>query len=110
MNSEDFDSVFSCAKKFAEKNFLILARENKYNYPRLGLIVAKKNVKLAVGRNRIKRIVRESFRNNKDLIKNVDVVFIAKSGIDKLNSKELRNQLDNQWKKLQKYYNTQLSL
>jgi ribonuclease P protein component len=94
LNSEDFDLVFSRAKKFSEKKFLLLTRKNKYSYPRLGLIVAKKNVKLAVKRNRIKRIVRESFRNNKDVIKNTDVVFIAKLGIDKLSNKELRDKLD----------------
>lgn len=107
MYCESLKPRIALSKKTNEKFFLILTKKNKYNYPRLGLIVAKKNVKLAVKRNRIKRIVRESFRNNKDLIKNIDIVFIAKPGIDKLSSKELRNKIENQWEKLQKYYNTQ---
>ena len=83
--------------------FLLLVNKNEYNYPRLGLIIAKKNVKLAVKRNRIKRIVRESFRNQK-LIKNLDVIFLAKKGIGGLSNQELRDQLNIQWGKIHAYY------
>jgi ribonuclease P protein component len=103
LKSEDFNLVFSNAEKFAEKFFLFLVSKNKDNYSRLGLIVAKKNVKLATKRNKIKRIVRESFRNQQEL-KNLNIIFIAKKEIDNLNSKELRDQLDKQWEKIHNYY------
>jgi len=80
-----------------------LVCKNKYNYSRLGLIIAKKNVKLAVKRNRIKRIVRESFRNQ-NLIKNLDVIFLVKKGIGELSNQELRDQLEIQWEKVNSYY------
>ena len=103
MKSEDFNLVFSDAEKFAKIFFLLLVSKNKYNYSRLGLIVAKKNVKLATKRNKIKRIVRESFRKQQEL-KNLDIIFIAKKEINNLNSKKLRDQLDKQWKKIHDYY------
>jgi ribonuclease P protein component len=107
LNSGDYDAVFSHAKKFTQRNFLLLVSKNKYDYARLGIIVAKKKVKLAVKRNRIKRITRESFRNNQNLIKNLDVIFLAKEGIDELSNQELRDQLNIQWKKIHAYYNNQ---
>ena len=41
------------------------AKPNTFGYSRLGLIVAKKVMRRAVDRNRIKRILREVFRVNK---------------------------------------------
>lgn len=40
----------------------LYARPNAVQVPRLGFIVAKRHVKHAVRRNRVKRIIRESFR------------------------------------------------
>lgn len=39
-----------------------MARPNECGYPRLGMIVAKRLLKRAVDRNRVKRCVRETFR------------------------------------------------
>ncbi len=49
---------------------------------RLGLVVGRKLVKSAVGRNRIKRILREQFRQRRAGLPTVDVIFrlIAKPG------------------------------
>ncbi len=60
---EDFDTVFrSPQHKIFMKGFLLLACANRLGYPRLGMVIAKKSVKLAVRRNYIKRRLRESFR------------------------------------------------
>ena len=59
---------FSAVIRFrwvATGDFLqIYAKPNKINYPRLGLIVAKKVARRAVERNRVKRLLREFFRVN----------------------------------------------
>ncbi len=49
---------------------------------RLGLVVGRKLVKSAVGRNRIKRVLREQFRLRRAGLPKVDVIFrlIAKPG------------------------------
>jgi len=62
--TDEFSAVirFRC---IATGDFLqIYAKPNNTNYPRLGLIVAKKVTRRAVERNRIKRLLREFFRVN----------------------------------------------
>ncbi|STO63775.1 ribonuclease P [Haemophilus parahaemolyticus] len=59
----------------------LLARLNTAENPRLGLTVAKKHLKRAHDRNRIKRIVRESFRLKQHELPNMDFVFVAKGGL-----------------------------
>jgi ribonuclease P protein component len=68
---------------------------------RLGLVVAKKNVKLATQRNRIKRIVRESFRSHQ-FAQSRDIVFLARRGIADLDNKQLFEQLESLWRKLER--------
>lgn len=45
---------------------------------RLGLVVAKRNVKLAVARNKLKRLIRESFRRQQVQLNGLDVVVVVK--------------------------------
>ena len=57
---------------------------------RVGITVTKKVSSSAVGRNRVKRIVREVFRRNRDLFPEAcDVVFIAKRGAPELGYDEV---------------------
>ncbi len=56
----------------------MLAGSGGKPWARLGIVVAKKNVRLAVARNRLKRIVRESFRQQQDSLQGLDVVVIIK--------------------------------
>lgn len=60
---------------------------------RLGITVTKKVAK-AVGRNRVKRVVREVFRKNRSLFPvGCDVVVIAKSGAPALRYEDVRTEL-----------------
>ena len=45
---------------------------------RLGIVAAKRNVKLAVDRNRLKRFVRESFRLQQQQLSGLDLVVLIK--------------------------------
>jgi ribonuclease P protein component len=58
----EFKQVFNQAHRSGDESFRILARANELHHHRLGMAVSKKACPRAVGRNRIKRIVRESFR------------------------------------------------
>jgi len=63
LNAGDYQAVFDQSRlKVSTAELLFLANANGLDHPRLGLVVAKKNVRLAAQRNRLKRIVRESFR------------------------------------------------
>ncbi len=67
---------------------------------RLGLAVAKKNAKLAVQRNRIKRIIRESFRMHQTTIPAVDIVVMIRPAVVKADNKTLFAELGELWQKL----------
>jgi len=59
----EFKQVFQQPVRSGDRCFRVLARANEIHNHRLGMAVSKKVCSKAVGRNRIKRIVRENFRN-----------------------------------------------
>ncbi|OGT06505.1 MAG: ribonuclease P protein component [Gammaproteobacteria bacterium GWF2_41_13] len=75
-------------------------KPNEQGHARLGLILAKKQIRKANKRNRIKRIVRESFRHHKDLLQNRDIVIGARAGLERWSNQTLRQFLDAQWAQL----------
>jgi len=58
----EFKLVFQKPIRSTDNCFRILARANGIQRHRLGMAVSKKACSRAVGRNRIKRVIRESFR------------------------------------------------
>lgn len=68
----------------------------------MGLIAAKKHLKLAVQRNRFKRIARESFRLNQHLFTGVELILMARSGAAQASPAELRAAFDQAWQRLVK--------
>ncbi|WP_448212445.1 ribonuclease P protein component [Colwellia sp. MEBiC06753] len=95
-----FQQVFSKSSRYGSSHFTILVSNNSLNKPRLGFAVAKKRVKLAVQRNRIKRITRESFRLHQHDLPNIDIVVMVKSGIDNLDNDTINKQLVKIWRKI----------
>ena len=95
----EYDAVFSSKNRSSDKFFLFLAIKNSINIARLGLAVPKKNVSSAVERNRIKRIIRESFRSQKNRLKGRDVVVFVKK---QFNTKErdIKQTLVSHWDKI----------
>jgi len=74
----EFLSLKDSAQKYASRGILVVWRVNNLAHARLGVTVSKK-VGCAVTRNRIKRFVRETFRNNLLLLPAVDLNVIARS-------------------------------
>lgn len=58
----EFEHVFRQPVRSSDTCFRILARTNDTDSHRLGMAVSKKVCRGAVRRNRIKRVIRESFR------------------------------------------------
>lgn len=97
----DFQRVFQRAKyKISDRYLLILATPNGLQRPRLGLVIGKKNVRLAVQRNRVKRHIRESFRLNQHKLPDIDAIVLARSQLDQLSDSALDALLEKQWKRL----------
>lgn len=92
--------VFTKPIKYTDNFFTLLAIKNQHNYPRLGLAVAKKNIKKAVSRNFVKRIIRENFRLVQHKLINVDIVILTKKGTDNAPHKLLKKSLDKHFLRL----------
>ncbi|MDG2035473.1 MAG: ribonuclease P protein component, partial [Pseudomonadales bacterium] len=66
----------------------------------------KKHIPLSVNRNKIKRVIRESFRQqlNQDLVNSkmtsFDVIVLAKSSVRQLDNAQLNEELTKQWLRL----------
>ena len=100
----DYKSVFDGALfKVHQPHFLFLAKLTEQPNSRLGLVVAKKKVRRAHERNRIKRLARESFRlHQAQFNADIDIVVMPKLGIDAITNQELHQQLEFAWQKLQR--------
>lgn len=86
--------------KASGPDLVMLCRHNELGHPRLGLVIAKKHVRLANRRNRLKRLIRESFRSHHKHLPALDIVVLARKGADELDNQAVYRLLDKQWKKL----------
>lgn len=100
LKPDEFSRVFKQAIRSSDRMLTILAAENNLSHPRLGLAISKKNAKRAVDRNRIKRIIRESFRQNQSILPMVDLVVMAKPQTKSATNSELFASLEHHWNKL----------
>ena len=97
LEAKQYKRVFAEPVRQTNRFFTILARRNLIALPRLGLAISKKNIRLAKDRNRIKRIIRESFRHEKSGFANLDLVVMAKQDALKADNTELFNSLSALW-------------
>lgn len=94
LHSSDFKLVFDQPDyRASSREFLLLARCNQQTQPRLGLVIGKKSVRRAVGRNRIKRVMREQFRLSQQQMGGFDIVLLARRGADQFDTPQLQVQL-----------------
>ncbi|QAX82317.1 ribonuclease P protein component [Candidatus Pseudomonas adelgestsugas] len=101
LTAQNFTAVFASPTNTIPGNStLLLARKNDLNYPRLGLVISKKNVKLSVKRNRLKRLIRETFRLHQDKLIGWDIVIVARKGLGDIGNYKLIQHFGQLWKRL----------
>lgn len=76
--------------------------ENKKIGARLGLAISKKNCSLAKDRNKIKRIIRESFRKNITRLNGYDIVVLNNQLTHTKATNDLHKSLNMHWEKIHK--------
>ena len=78
----------------------MLARASGCECARLGLAIPRKQIRRAVERNRVKRLIRESFRRHQDLLRGLDVVVIGRSELAKKNTQGVFECLEDHWRQV----------
>jgi ribonuclease P protein component len=99
-DSTDFDRVFGNSRRSSDEFFTVLYRRNRLRYARLGLAIAKKRVRKAVGRNRLKRIIRESFRCAQKQLIGRDIVIMARRDAGSASNADLFASLCRHWQSM----------
>lgn len=99
-NPVDFAALRRDGKRIATRHFRTQYRLTQAGEPRLGMAVSRRVSKRAVVRNRIRRIVRESFRLRRSDLPNCDVLLVAQASTAALTGGELRSDLDGLWTQL----------
>jgi ribonuclease P protein component len=95
LNRKDFVNLNRSGKRYRTGHFTVLFKENGLIIARLGITVNRR-IGNAARRNRIKRLIREFFRLNKESFqKGYDFVVIANRGAHDLGFKDINEELGN---------------
>ena len=100
ITASDYRQVFVKPKKASTPELNFLYVKNNQSTSRLGLAIAKKQLPLAVDRNRVKRLIRESFRKHRLQLNSLDIVVMARKSLLNMDNTQVRQQLDKLWGQL----------
>lgn len=100
LQPDAYRRAFKHGDRYVDGCFVVIAVPNDLEVPRLGLAISKRRARLAVDRNRIKRMARERFRCWASVLPNVDIVILARSKTFSCNNQALAASLDRHWQRL----------
>ena len=101
----EFKRVFKKPVVSSDQCFKILARLNQEGSSRLGMAVSRQVDKRAVGRNRIKRVIRESFRHRYSVERVcLDFVVLPRRETATICNKRLFRSLQDHWSRLENQF------
>ena len=93
LKNREFQTVYESGISFANRNLVMYVLPNDLSDNRIGISVSKK-VGNSVVRHRVKRIIRESYRLNRDNVKNgLDIVVIARKEAKEKSYQELEQSM-----------------
>jgi len=100
LKTSDYDYVFQAPIKIHQPLATLYARSNNLKHARLGLLVSKRALRHAVARNRVKRLVRESFRLHGAQLKDYDIIFVARAALLNADNASITTGLAQMWEKI----------
>jgi len=101
LHPKDYQRVFKQGRKHRGPSFTFICRANEFTHARLGLAIAKRHIPTAVGRNRVRRMIREGFRLHQAILGNVDIVVIVQRNLpDIVRNQRWIEDLTQQWQLL----------
>ncbi|WP_053096144.1 ribonuclease P protein component [Frateuria defendens] len=96
----DFAAMRQASGRFGGRCFSVRFRPNGLDHARLGMAVSRRVSKRAVERNRIKRLLRESFRHHRHRLPAFDVLVIARESATSLPGPALLAEIEALWRRL----------
>jgi ribonuclease P protein component len=103
LKRHEFVALAKSGRRIQNENFIAVFAPARHGRSRLGVTVTKK-VGQAVKRNRIKRLVREFFRLNRQFISGAwDINIIAKNQIADITSQQAYRALQNIFDRISRY-------
>jgi ribonuclease P protein component len=96
----EFDAIYARGRRIDDRLFGLRVMPNGRTHARVGLAVAVKTMGNAVKRNRIRRLVRESFRLAQGMLPAVDIVVGAKIPAREASPAALRASLATLWQRV----------
>ncbi|HPJ22053.1 MAG TPA: ribonuclease P protein component [Clostridia bacterium] len=91
----EFARVYKKGSHYKAKNLTLYVLDTNRQKPRLGITVSRKAYGRSVDRNRVRRLVRESFRIfEEDLKRNTDMVFVIKKNRELPDFFEIKNETE----------------
>ncbi|MGH8657178.1 MAG: ribonuclease P protein component [Gammaproteobacteria bacterium] len=101
LHASDYARIFESADvRGGNGCWLVLGKRNQTPRARLGLAIGKKNVRRSVERNRIKRVVRESFRRQGKRLSGWDIVVVARGLAAVCAKAKLAASLEDGWQRI----------
>ncbi len=103
LHRAEFSRVFHKPEVSSDRYFKVLARYNEGQCSRLGMAVSRQVDKRATVRNRIKRVIRESFRQRVTTsARAVDMVVLPRRACVTTCNEELFRSLEGHWSHLER--------
>ena len=90
--AKDFDQIFKAKNSFANRKFVVYTLKVDQPHFRVGLSVSKK-LGHAVVRNRVKRLIRHAVAEFAPHLAKVDIIIIARKGVEDLTFDEVKKNL-----------------
>ena len=92
--------MFAASDRSADALFTVLYRRSGSPATRLGLTISAKRVRDAVSRNRLRRLIRESFRLTAKDLGDLDIVVIARDRAAAADNSQVFESLAGHWTRL----------
>jgi ribonuclease P protein component len=96
----EFKRVYATGRRMGNEFFTVNTQPNELTAARLGMSVAVRAMGNAVARNRVRRMIRESFRLNQSIIPALDIVIGVRAAARSAEPAQLRLSIERLWQKL----------